>query len=237
VVAALGTGRLLSGPTPLLFVGGGGFAREAAEAVRAVNEAQRALTGAARWELRGILDEDPAQHGSVVAGVPIVGDLAALDRYTDAQVVVCTGHPGNFASKRKIVELLGLSPDRYATVVHPAAVVPPSCQIGPGSVLLAGTVVTADVRIGAHVAVMPQVVLTHDDEVGEYAILGAGVRLAGGVRVGTGAYVGSGALVRENRSVGASALVGMGAVVTRDIPPGEVWAGVPARFVRLVAAR
>jgi acetyltransferase-like isoleucine patch superfamily enzyme len=27
----------------------------------------------------------------------------------------------------------------------------------------------------------------------------------------------------------------MGAVVTRDVPGGEVWAGMPARYVRPVA--
>jgi len=60
------------------------------------------------------------------------------------------------------------------------------------------------------------------------------VRLAGRVRVEEGAYVGSGALVREDRTIGAWALVGMGAVITKDVPAAEVWAGVPARFLRPV---
>jgi acetyltransferase-like isoleucine patch superfamily enzyme len=55
------------------------------------------------------------------------------------------------------------------------------------------------------------------------------------VHVSEGAYLGSGCLIRENLTIGPWALVGMGAVVTRDVPGGEVWAGMPARYVRPVA--
>jgi UDP-2-acetamido-3-amino-2,3-dideoxy-glucuronate N-acetyltransferase len=43
------------------------------------------------------------------------------------------------------------------------------------------------------------------------------------------ASIGSGAVVLGGVTVGAGALVGAGAVVTRDVEPGEVVAGVPAR--------
>jgi acetyltransferase-like isoleucine patch superfamily enzyme len=64
--------------------------------------------------------------------------------------------------------------------------------------------------------------------------VGSGARLAGGVTVGTGAYLGAGCLVREGCTIGPWALVGMGAAVTRDIPAGQVWVGVPARYLRTV---
>jgi UDP-2-acetamido-3-amino-2,3-dideoxy-glucuronate N-acetyltransferase len=44
-----------------------------------------------------------------------------------------------------------------------------------------------------------------------------------------GATIGSGAVVLGGVRVGAHALVGAGAVVTRDVAPGEVVRGVPAR--------
>lgn len=220
-------------PEPLVLIGSGGFGRETVEVVRAINDARGTR---ARWDLLGFLDDDPARWGEEIGGTTVIGGIGELVGRPDTRVVVCTGHPANFGSKRRIVERLALPADRYAVLVHPAAVVPASCRPGPGSVVLAGAVFTADVAVGSHVAVMPHAVLTHDDRVDDYAILAAGVRLAGGVRVCEGAYLGSGCLIRENRTIGRGALVGMGAVVTSDVPAGEVWAGTPARRLRRVGA-
>ena len=47
-----------------------------------------------------------------------------------------------------------------------------------------------------------------------------------------GASLGSGAVVLGGVTIGAGALVGAGAVVTRDVAPGEVVAGSPARVLQ-----
>ncbi len=214
---------------PLFVVGAGGFGRETLEAVRACNAVRPT------WDVVGFLDDDPALQGASVDGVPVVGRVDDLTRHPSAAAVVTIGNPSNFTWRRRIVDRLGSPSGRWATVVHPAASIPPSASVGPGTVVLAGVVATTGVRIGAHVAVMPSVVLTHDDVVCDFATLGSGARLAGDVTVGEGAYIGAGALVREHRRIGAWALVGMGAGVTSDVPDGEVWAGLPARRLRRVA--
>jgi sugar O-acyltransferase (sialic acid O-acetyltransferase NeuD family) len=213
----------MAGLRKLLLVGAGGFAREAAEAVRAVNAIRPT------WELLGFLDDDPGKLGTTLAGLPVLGPLAALSEYPAAHVVLCPGRPDNYGIRPKLVERLALDDERYATIVHPTATTGLSCEIGAGSVLLAHVDLTADVVVGRHVVVMPQVVLTHDVRVADYATLASGARLGGGCQVGHGAYVASGACLREGISIGDRAMVGMGAVVTRDVPADRLWYGIPAR--------
>lgn len=212
---------------PLLIIGRGGFGTETVEVVRSIN----ALGGAI--EIVGIADDDPSTHGTERLGVPVIGGIEeAAHRVRDAALVVTIGNPSSFDSRRRIVERLGEEDARYATLVHPTAVVPPSARLGVGCVVHANVVMTADVVVGRHVVMMPAAVLTHGDRVGDYVTIASGAMLAGEVAIGSGAYVGAGALIRERVSIGEGSLIGMGAIVLADVPPGEVWAGAPAAPLR-----
>jgi acetyltransferase-like isoleucine patch superfamily enzyme len=46
------------------------------------------------------------------------------------------------------------------------------------------------------------------------------------------ASIGSGAVILCGVSIGEDAIIGAGAVVTRDVPPGTIVAGTPARTLR-----
>ncbi len=123
---------------------------------------------------------------------------------------------------------MGIDDERYAVVLDPSVVAPPSCAVGVGSILLAGVTLTASVTVGRHVVCMPGVVLTHDDVVEDFATLCAGVVLGGSVVVGQRAYLGMASSVRERTQVGPDSVLAMGAVAIRDLTMGQMAVGVPA---------
>lgn len=51
----------------------------------------------------------------------------------------------------------------------------------------------------------------------------------GPIRIGSNVWLGSHVVVLPGVTIGDNVVVGAGAVVTRNIPSGECWAGVPAR--------
>lgn len=78
--------------------------------------------------------------------------------------------------------------------------------------------------IGDRVFLGPHVVLTND----RYPPTGVG-GLAGPV-IENGAAIGANATVLPGVRIGASAMVAAGAIVTRDVPPGMLAIGAPARI-------
>lgn len=54
----------------------------------------------------------------------------------------------------------------------------------------------------------------------------------GKVVIRKSAYIGSNTVICKPVTIGEGAIVGASSVVTKDIPPFEIWAGNPARFIR-----
>lgn len=203
----------------LLLVAASGLAREALVVVRA--QGSHAIVG--------FLDDAETLSGTTIEGVPVLGPIADVSRYPDAELIVCAGRG---SSREAIVARLtshGVPTSRFASVVHHSVLVPEGCRVGPGAIILGGVVMTASVSIGAHVVVMPNATLTHDCELQDFTTVCAGVALGGHVTLQRGAYIGMNASVREHVKVGVRSVLGMGSVLLRDLPAGETWAGVPAR--------
>lgn len=180
-----------------------------------------------RYDDLYLFDDDPALHGTSIDGVGVRGPVAAVAAF-DGELLICAG---SGQVRRRIAGHLGdlgLPSDAFARVIHPGVEIPDGCVVGAGSILLSSVVLTTAVHVHRHVVVMPNVTLTHDDVINDYATLCAGVSLGGRVTVEPGAYLGMNASVRQDVTLGRDSVLGMGAVLVRDLPAGQTWSGVPA---------
>lgn len=211
---------------PVVLYGASELGRDALSVFHALEQA-----GAPRRVL-GFVDDGADKQGRSLLGVPVLGTGAWLDgRAGEVEVLLTVGDP---RVRRRIAARLGAQGHRFATVIHPTAVLTPWVEVGEGALIMAGCTLTVEVTVGAHAVLNPGCTVAHDVRIGAYAYLSPGVDLAGRVVVEDGVYLGIGACVIPSRTVGAGALVGAGAVVTKDVPPDRVAAGVPARNLRPV---
>lgn len=121
----------------------------------------------------------------------------------------------------------------FESLIHPSAVMSPFGRRGEGIIAAAGAVVASGVALGDFCILNRACSIGHDAAIGRYSSIGPGSHLASGVVVGDGAVVGIGATVIENIRIGENAFVAAGAVVTRDVQPGTIVAGVPATFRKM----
>ena len=219
-------------PQKILILGTGGNCRDILDIILDIN----AAAGRALWEPAGFLDDDQAQWGRQVCGLPVRGALSASVRQSGCLLVNDIGSPFNHRDKPAILAKTGAGPERFATLVHPTATLSRWASLGAGCVLFPQVAVHSGARLGDQVIVLTGGVINHDCLVGDYSCLASGVRLSGGVEVGSCCYLGSASAVRGNLKIGPGSLVGLGSAVVSDVPPDSVVAGNPARPLRSNAA-
>lgn len=152
----------------------------------------------------------------------IKGIVADIEKYKEYSYIVAIG---DAEIREKIVKSNQL---KWATVVHPSAVVSLSAEIGEGTIVMPGAIINAGAKIGKHCIVNSGAIVEHDNVIDDFVHISVGAKLGGNVHIGKSTWVGIGAAVTNNVSICADCMIGAGAVVVKDIEKTGVYIGVPA---------
>jgi len=115
------------------------------------------------------------------------------------------------------------------TIVGRGVAIEQSCKIGRYVKLETGVHIAPHSELEDRVFVAPLVATSNDNFIGRTEERFKHVK---GVTARRGARIGLKAAILPGITIGEDALVAAGAVVTKDVPPRKVVAGVPARVVR-----
>lgn len=106
----------------------------------------------------------------------------------------------------------------------------PGNRIGSGTRIHVGCFLE-DTILGKKVFVGPNVVFTNDP----HPTIPPDRTHFGGAKISDEAVIGANVTILPHVKIGKRAVIGAGSVVTKDIPPFEVWVGNPAHFLKRVA--
>jgi UDP-3-O-[3-hydroxymyristoyl] glucosamine N-acyltransferase len=87
---------------------------------------------------------------------------------------------------------------------------------------LGNTIIRSGVKISSHVHI------AHNVIIGKDSMIIANSNLLGSCQIGDRSWIAPAVCVKNGVSIGNDVIVGMGAVVTKNIPDGETWLGMPA---------
>lgn len=126
----------------------------------------------------------------------------------------CNAVPFSRFMRAKVYRILGCSIEKGIVQLGAVSIDslhPEDVYIGRGSIITGGVVL-----------------LTHfydSKKMDEHAFY------RGELHIGRNCYIGMNTIFCKPVTVGDGVVIGAGSVVTKDIPPYQVWAGVPARFI------
>lgn len=116
-----------------------------------------------------------------------------------------------------------------------------NCVIGDGSVVGSHSVLDGNVKVGRNVSIQTGNYLSPGTVVGDGVFLGPFVVITNdrypasrrllGVEIEDNAVIGANSTLISGVKIGRNSVVAAGAVVTRDVEPEKVVAGVPARVI------
>lgn len=181
------------------------------------------------YEFAGFLENmDRAKAGTTLLGLPVLwsddsGPLAA------DHAVTC---PLATTHRRTWIEDRVGQGFRLASLIHPWTSVSSRATLGDGAIVDPGVVIAGFTHIGIAVRIGRNASIGHHIEIGAYSTIHPAATISSSCRIGEQVTVGTGAVVLEGRSIGDGAFVGAGSVVRRDVPPGALVVGNPARLVR-----
>jgi len=209
----------------ILIYGAGGAGRQLSFALSVDKNPDTA------WRVEGFID-DTKRQGEIVNGIPVLGGIDYLKNYSGNIAVSIVDNP--LVRRELILKIKKNENIKFPLVISSHAIVSPHVEWGKGCIVSPLDVIQPNCKFGDFVWINGQSRIGHDTIIGSYTTIFSGTLISGGVSIGSGCILGAGAIILAKRKIGDGSIIGAGALVTKDIPPGVITFGVPAKIIKKI---
>ena len=159
-------------------------------------------------------------------GYEVIGTSKDVKNYLDDEdTFFFIGYVGmkNEKDVFEKISSLAIPRHRFATLIHPTAIIPKGfCSIGNGVLMAPLAQLSPDTTVEDNCILLPNSFLGHDSTMKRFSHITANSVVGGNVLLGRGAHIGTNATIRENVTIGDFALIGSGSVVLHDVPENAI---------------
>lgn len=207
----------------LIIVGASGFGREVLQWVKHCNVIKNT------WNIKGFIDDNTQALDGYQCDYIVIDSIKNYNIQEGDHFAIAIALP---KVKKIVVEILQSRGAKFATIVHPTAIVSEFCKIGDGVIITANAKISPNVKVGNFVTLLGSG-LGHDVIVEDFCTITGNCSINGYVTLGEGAFIGSNSCIAPGKKVGAWALVAMGSMVIMNVRPNTKVMGNPAKKINI----
>ncbi len=213
----------------IIIVGGYGNGTVVASTIEDINVA----SDKKQWEIIGFLNDRETEP---INGYPVLGKIEpeAVKEYIKKEDVLfmytLISTKLNYKFLHKLHNLK-IPTERFATIIHPTAVVSKFAKIGHGVCIQPFVSVGPNAVVENHIQIFAQSLIGHNSVLKNYSYVANNACVGASVVLEEGAYLGTNCCTLENITIGKWSLVGIGTVVIKSVDDYTKVVGNPARVI------
>lgn len=195
---------------PIILLGAGGHAKVLLSLLKLLN-----------YPVMGVCAPELVESGITCwRGVRVLGDDSCIRNYTPQEVALVNGIGQGVASsaRSQIFKNFKNSGYFFPCLVHPAAYLDPTANLGEGVQIMAGAIIQPDVTIGANSIINTGASIDHDCSLSMDVHIAPGAILCGNIIIEESVFIGSGAVLGQGLKIGKGSVIGAGVSLVRDLP-------------------
>lgn len=204
----------------LIIIGARGYGRGACDIAKSMS------SYGIDFVIKGFLDDKTDALDGYVNYPPIIDSVENYEIQPN-DVFACA--LGDVQFKQKYIKLILDKGGTFLNLIHSNASIGNNAKIGKGVIIGYGTQIDCDVVIGDFCNIQTNAVIGHDTVVCDWCMIDCFAFTGGFAKLGEGVTLHTRATVIPKLKIGDYATVNAGSCCIRDVKPGSVMMGNPAK--------